>query len=493
MSLRARLATAAVVAVVFLVGAHYVFFDLDPRFRPLSVSGAKGLALYLVGDYVGATGAYRAHYRAVSVKISDDYAIWKALLAGDMLTAKRLAGTAADRGYTRDIWLTLAEIALWEGRPDEARRLAGHVLERERDQYDALLLSATARSHQGAWSQAIDDLKRALRHSRIESRITSFLWTLDATGRLRRLPAGERPLCLLAHLHRYLRIFDPWNGHVAIAYAEKAIAAGDRPADAFVTIGVVRDKQDKPQAAFDAFMNALARDPRHAEALRWAAISYSRRGDLASEFRMMKAAAEAAPTDPFYLPSLLWTLTEKLGDFRQAKLVGEQAVRAGLKDGALHRQLGYVHGSLGEYETSLAHYERAVALDPARADFHEGLGWALQASGRTREAIAAFERAVQLAPHDKHGHLALARAYRRANRHTDAIAAYERGVQLAMRGGNANFWDAKDLCELHQRVGALERAQECLRWLILLQPDAPLARRRLAEVGESLRLERELR
>ena len=417
----------------------------------------------------------------------------KALLAGDLSAARKLAQAAADRTYARDAVLTLAEIALWDERPDDALRLAAHVLRHERDQFDALLLSAVAHSRQGAWSQAVDALQGALRHGRIESRITSFLWALETIGRLTRLPARHRPAGLLAHLHRYLRIFDPWQGRVAIGYAEQAIVAGDRPAEAFLTIAIVRDRQGKPQAAFDALMKALEVDPRNPEALRWAAKSYSERGDVANEFRMLRSAADAAPGDSFYLAPLLHMLTEKLGDFHQAKHVGELALRAGLQDAELHTRLGYVHYSLGDYEASLGHYARAAALEPARAEAQEGLGWALQALGRTREALAGFERAVRMAPYRASTHIALARAYQRARRYPEAMAAYERGIQLAIRGGDANFWDVTELCGLYRRVGALERAEDCLRRLDAIQPGVPIVNRRLAEIRESLRLEQQLR
>ncbi len=117
----------------------------------------------------------------------------------------------------------------------------------------------------------------------------------------------------------------------------------------------------------------------------------------------------------------------------------------------------------------------------------------MQASGHTREAVVAFERALQLAPYSTEAYLALARGYLHAKRHTDAIAAYERGVQRAMARGNANLWNVKELCGLYQRVGTLERAEKCFQEIVTFQPDVPLARRRLAEIRESLRLERELR
>ena len=48
-------------------------------------------------------------------------------------------------------------------------------------------------------------------------------------------PAAEQPLCLLADLYRYLRVFDRAMAGTARAYAERAVAAGDRPADAWLS------------------------------------------------------------------------------------------------------------------------------------------------------------------------------------------------------------------------------------------------------------------
>ena len=70
----------------------------------------------------------------------------------------------------------------------------------------------------------------------------------------------------------------------------------------------------------------------------------------------------------------------------------------------------------------------------------------------------------------------------------NAMPRFPREIALGM--GDANFWDVKELCGLYRRVGALERAEECFARLIALQPGAPLVDRRLAEVRESLRLER---
>ena len=67
---------------------------------------------------------------------------------------------------------------------------------------------------------------------------------------------GARPVppeCLLAHLHRFLRIYDAGEGAAAVRHAKRAIATGDRADAAWVTVGVVYTKQGKTEQAVDAF------------------------------------------------------------------------------------------------------------------------------------------------------------------------------------------------------------------------------------------------
>ena len=54
-------------------------------------------------------------------------------------------------------------------------------------------------------------------------------------------------------------------------------------------------------------------NPRHAEALRWAAGQARGVGDLLGEYRLIRAAFEAAPTDPFYFGPLEEVVLNRLG------------------------------------------------------------------------------------------------------------------------------------------------------------------------------------
>src|SRR5205814_699459 len=82
-------------------------------------------------------------------------------------------------------------------------------------------------------------------------RTTVFLSVRALTGELERRASASRPACLLAHLHRYLRIHDPSHATAAVRYARRAIAAGDRPDDAYVTLAIVHTKQGYRRAAFE--------------------------------------------------------------------------------------------------------------------------------------------------------------------------------------------------------------------------------------------------
>jgi tetratricopeptide (TPR) repeat protein len=231
LSLRARVGIAVVALVLgwFLVRQ---VLQMDGRFFAFSGTGLKGLALYMAGNYDGAARAYRAHVAGLVRQHRDNVdPAWAALVTGDFQTAKRLSLQQVEaRSAPRYPLLTLGEVALAENDAPRALHHFSQVLVRETDQFDALLLASVAHARLRDYGSAIDSLKRALRYDRVDTRITSFLTALEATGTLARGP--ERPLCLLAHYHRYLRIFDSSHAAAAIRYAEKAIAAGDRADDA---------------------------------------------------------------------------------------------------------------------------------------------------------------------------------------------------------------------------------------------------------------------
>jgi len=479
------LALAGILLVLLL--AHRPW-RLDERLVRLSAPGLKALALYLIGDYAGAAHAYRSDLRLRMERSPDRFdPAWRALVVGDLVEARGLAQVQASAmGQATQARLTMGEIALAEGTPAGALQIFDELLRSEVDQFDALLLSSVAHARLGAYGSAVEALNRALRHGRVETRPTSFLAALETTGELARLAAPARPWCLLAHYHRYLRIFDPSHGKIAIRFAEQAIAAGDRPDDAFLTIGVVHAREQRRDLALQAFRRAIDLNPKNAEALGWAARLYSDRGDLASEYRVVKAAFEAAPGDGYHAARFYHFLIAKLGDYQQALALTRAALAQTPDDRVSLTRLGDIYQSLGEDARALEAYERVLTVDPRDAVAHERAGRVLLGLGRADAARTRFEDALAIDPRRGSAHFGLAAVHGLEGRHDAAAAAYERGLAL---GGRMTANELLGLCGLYERRSEFARAEQCVRQVVAMDPSHAAAQSMLHEILRNRQLQ----
>jgi tetratricopeptide (TPR) repeat protein len=472
--------------VLVWVLLHNQIVGMDGRFFRLSPAGINGLFHYLVGDYVGAARGYRAHLKSAIQKgeTLGDPAL-DALAAGALHAAEATARrTLGKSPAATDALLTLGEVALARGDHRRARETFDRVLARQPDQFDALLLRSIAQTRAANHGAAIDTLNLGFRTNTLERRPTAFLTALETVGELAARPPAERPLCLLAHYYRYLGTFDPSNARLTIRFATEAIAAGDRPADAYLTLGVVHRKTGNRAGALEAFLKAVETAPRHAEAHRWAAEIYGERGDVANEYRLARGAFLAAPGDSFYLRVYHKVLTDKLGDYRQALAVAQQAL-ATAPNADVHGQLGYLYGFLGDDERSVMHYRQAAALDPGNPTLLEGIGNGLRNLGRTDEAMVAYQRALAVAPRRARTYRLLATVYHDRGRWEDAIREYEQARALGEREGAL----VDRLCALYHDTSRFAQAEECFQAVLAADPHNPRALRLLPEIRENLRLQ----
>lgn len=373
---RIGLRPSAILAVALMVLWVLAYRQLSPMDRELfqpSRSGLRGLTLYLRGDYGGAGRAYRAGLVGpVWLEAEHDPAGYVAFRSGDHTEAARRANATLAARPTIDTvpdqveaHLTLAEIAFERGESAEADVQLRAVLARSPDHLDALYLSALLGARGGDPGRAIDALNRALRQGAVGYRDTIFFRLMETAGDLGRRPPAERPRCLLAHLHRYLRIFDNGHAAIAMAYARQAVAANDRPADAYLSIGILLDKRREHDEALRALTRAAEIDPRHAEALRWAAGEARGVGDLVGEYRLTRAAFEAAPTDPVYLAALEKLLLTRLADPHGLRALLERTLQLDPTSAAAHDGLARAAAALGDRERARAHLEQARALRDA--------------------------------------------------------------------------------------------------------------------------------
>jgi tetratricopeptide (TPR) repeat protein len=475
--------TLLILAVLlsWLFARHHLS-QMDERFFQPSLWGAKGLVLYFVGDYSGAAEAYRGHLQYVysQGRTTGDEGL-DAIVQRDYRAAKELSEHAItkDPANVRAL-LNLAEIALEEHLPEQALPFAEKILITERDQYDALLLSATAYARMGKYNKAVDALSRAIRHGRTESWITSFLMALHTTGELTALPSSQRPLCLLAEYHRYLRIFDDSHADITMDYADAAIRSGDRPDEATFIQGVIFEKQRRQDDALERFLKAIEINPKHAESYRRASWIYSDRGDLLNEFTMQTRAVESAPDDPFYAISLAVGLRDKLGDYHQALRVMLTLLDAAPQDPDAMIQVAYLYHLVGEEERAIVIYRVLLQRQPNNAEYHQRLAESLAELRRDDEAIAMLREAVTLDPRNSAAHIGLAEIYMDRRRAAEAVTEYE----LA---GSLDINSHTNLCTMYQFTFRFQQAANCFRRLLAVDPQNAQARQLLPYVLMNLR------
>jgi tetratricopeptide (TPR) repeat protein len=452
---------------------------LDPRFLPRSPASLRAFAHYLAGDY----GEAARHYRAdlVGRVPPDAPPWWIAYLAGDLPAAEKHVQRDLDQDPKNvDALTTLAEVALARQRYEEVLDLGAKVLALRTDDYDALLLAAVAHARRGSAGPAIAALNQALRHSRTERRGTVFLAALELTGDLD--DGSPSSPCLLAHLHRYLRIFDESHARLAERYARQAIASGDRVDDAYVTLGVIFEKTGRRRYALDAFRSGVAANPRNVHALRGAARQHSRRGDIAEEYRLLKQSYEAAPHDAFVVNGFHGFLTGKLGDYPQALALDRAAVATNPSDDQAWWRLGTVQSYLGDHQAALAAHRRAASLAPGNPEFHDHIAYQLLHLGRLQEAEVTYQHSIGLDSRRGAPRAGLATIHARHERWAEARREYERAYWLGAR----DVETVVNLCQVYQALLDNRRALTCLTEVLTRDPDNVRARQLLEHVRGAL-------
>ena len=128
---------------------------------------------------------------------------------------------------------------------------------------------------------------------------------------------------------------------------------------------------------------------------------------------------------------LLGVLTCQTGRTRTAiDLIG-RAIAINPAVAEYHNDLGESYRRAGELDAAIACFQRAIALKPGAAMTHNNLGNALLAQGRADLAIAAYRRAIALKGDVAEFHANLGIALHGTGQREAAIAAYRSALALA--------------------------------------------------------------
>ena len=236
---------------------------------------------------------------------------------------------------------------------------------------------------------------------------------------------------------------------------------------------------------------ALACEPRDAEAMFLLGAAHYRDGDLAAAERRLKQAIEAdAKVALFH--STLGNVYQDRGALNEAVAAYRRALRLKPDLAAVHNDLGTAYFAQGHPSRAAASYQRATELQPDHAVAFANLGAVFRKLGMPREARRALQRELVL-------RLRHFFRWKRRNRSLADLAAEalqlgnpRLAARIARRGLQEHPHDARlvaTLATAQHRDGALEEAIALFERAVALEPDKAQWReqlgRLLAEAGKA--------
>lgn len=177
----------------------------------------------------------------------------------------------------------------------------------------------------------------------------------------------------------------------AIRWMKQAVVFDPQNEEAWYGLGRCYYTQSNFPSAEQAFLRALALNPKDLKAATNLALTIEMRNRPKDADAAYKHAIMLADADP---------KTDEWPYLDYASFLLDQ----------------------GRPEGAVALLRKAIAFNPRCADCHGKLGRALLAEGKSKQAVAELEQAVALSPKDPRLHYALGRAYRMAGMEAKAKA-----------------------------------------------------------------------
>jgi predicted O-linked N-acetylglucosamine transferase (SPINDLY family) len=264
--------------------------------------------------------------------------------------------------------------------------------------------------------------------------------------------------------------------------------------------GVAHHQAGRLREAQEAYLQILAVDPKHADALHLLGVVASQVGNHALAVESIQRAIELNGTSSAFHSNLgaafrdQGKLREAAECFRRALELNpdlsEARINLGnaLKDQGrweeaaacyiralelkpdsveAHYNLGTAFQEQGVLDKAIGCFQQALELRPGLAEAYNNLGTAFHAQGALEKSVDCFRRAVQLRPDLADAHNNLGAAFQAQGKLDDALASYQRAVELQPDYAEA----LNNLGSAFQDLGKMEQAINCFRRVLELKPD----------------------
>ncbi|HWW74376.1 MAG TPA: tetratricopeptide repeat protein, partial [Pyrinomonadaceae bacterium] len=163
------------------------------------------------------------------------------------------------------------------------------------------------------------------------------------------------------------------------------------------------DKEERVDAAVDAFRTALSKNPDYAPAYAGLGLAFVTKFGFNRDKTLLEQAVQNAK--------------------RGVELDGELALN--------RVSLGRAYVEKGEYDAAEAELKQALTLEPLNADAHRALADLQKARRNPAEAEKSYRKAIELRPDDWELHYLLGTFYFLSSRYPDAERALAESIRLA--------------------------------------------------------------
>lgn len=194
---------------------------------------------------------------------------------------------------------------------------------------------------------------------------------------------------------------------------------------------LIAHKKDDLVTAKEFYLKILAQDPQHAQALH-----------------------------------MLGLLAAQLGQFTNAVVWFEQALRFQQDDPILHNNIANAFKQLKQWDKAQQYYQQAIALDHAYADAYNNLGTLFYKQNSFIEAEQNFLKAIELQADYLEAHTNLGLVYIRQDNKTGAINHFNAVLNLQPNSAAAHW----QLANLYLQQDELSKAYQHYERLLGLQP-----------------------
>ena len=215
----------------------------------------------------------------------------------------------------------------------------------------------------------------------------------------------------------------------AISLAEKAVAADNKSASAYIALSYAQQAEFDLQGSLDSLKKAVAAEPE--DALAWARLS-----EIYLSFGRLCDASKAAEKAEALNPDLARTQTvlgfARLTEIKieKAKAAFRKAIQLDQADPLPHLGLGLAIIREGNLDQGRAEIEVAVSLDPDNSLLRSYLGKALYEEKRDKRAGQQFIISEELDPKDPTPYLYDAIRKQTENRPVEALQDIQKSIEL---------------------------------------------------------------